>query len=106
VFGFVFMMFPVCILIAWYGWEFFMEAWRTHEISADAGGLVRWPVKLVIPVAFGLLVLQGVSELIKRVGFLRGALAEETEHRTDVDEHREAIEATHARSAETGGDRT
>ena len=102
VFGFVFMMFPPCLLIAWYGWDFFMSAWRADEISADAGGLVRWPVKLIIPVAFAALLLQGVSELIKRIGFLRGALAEEAEHHTEVEEHRKAIEATHQ---DTGGRR-
>lgn len=95
VFGFVVMMFPPCILIAWYGWEFFMDAWSSDEISGDAGGLVRWPVKLIIPVAFALLLLQGVSELIKRIGFLRGALAQEAEHHAELEEHLKAIEETH-----------
>lgn len=92
VFGFVFMMFPPCILIAWYGWDFFVTAWREQEMSADAGGLIRWPVKLIIPVAFVLLILQGVSELIKRIGFLRGVLAEEAEHHAEIKEHLQAIE--------------
>lgn len=101
VFGFIFMMFPPSFLIAWYGWDFFMDAWTTDEISTDAGGLIRWPVKLVIPVAFALLILQGVSELIKRIGYLRGVLAEEAEHHTAVEDHVKAIEETH----ETGGGR-
>jgi TRAP-type mannitol/chloroaromatic compound transport system permease small subunit len=95
VFGFVFMMFPPCFLIAWYGWDFFMASWVEHEISGDAGGLVRWPVKLIVPVAFGLLILQGVSELIKRIGFLRGALADEAEHHVELEEHLKAIEESH-----------
>jgi len=94
VFGFVFMMLPPCILIAWYGWDFFVTSWREQEMSVDAGGLIRWPVKLIIPVAFVLLILQGVSELIKRIGFLRGVLAEEAEHHTEVEEHLRAIEET------------
>lgn len=96
VFGFIFMMFPPCILIAVYGWDFFVSSWAENEMSADAGGLIRWPVKLIVPVAFVLLVLQGVSELIKRIGFLRGALAEDTEHHTEIEEHLKAIEETHA----------
>lgn len=96
VFGFVFMMLPPCVLIGWYGWQFFMDSWQAHEISGDAGGLVRWPVKLIVPVAFGLLILQGVSELIKRIAFLRGVLAEDAEHHVDLEEHLKAIEGTHS----------
>jgi len=105
VFGFVFMMFPVCILLAWYGWDFFLTAWQGNEMSGDAGGLVRWPVKLIIPVAFALLILQGASELIKRIGFLRGLLAEQAEHHAEVDEHRKAIETLHQDAGESGGGR-
>jgi TRAP-type mannitol/chloroaromatic compound transport system permease small subunit len=50
----------------------FSEAWRIREISGNAGGLIRWPVKLMLPAGFALLLLQGLSELIKRVAYLRG----------------------------------
>ena len=100
VFGFVFMMFPPCILIAWYGWDFFVTSWQEQEMSVDAGGLIRWPVKLIIPVAFALLILQGVSELIKRIGFLRGVLAEEAEHHTEIEEHLRVIEETQGSAGE------
>jgi TRAP-type mannitol/chloroaromatic compound transport system permease small subunit len=53
----------------------FHEAWVTHEMSPDAGGLLRWPVKLLLPLGFALLALQGVAEVIKRIGVLSGHLA-------------------------------
>jgi len=70
--GGVAMLLPVSAIILWYGWDAFAESWRIGEVSTDAGGLVRWPVKLLIPAGFALLILQGVSETIKRVAFLRG----------------------------------
>jgi TRAP-type mannitol/chloroaromatic compound transport system permease small subunit len=53
-------------------WHGFIESFQRGELSSDAGGLIRWPVRLLIPLGFALLGLQGVSELIKRVAFLRG----------------------------------
>jgi TRAP-type mannitol/chloroaromatic compound transport system permease small subunit len=52
----------------------FHEAWLTHEMSPDAGGLLRWPVKLLLPLGFALLALQGIAEVIKRIGVLSGHL--------------------------------
>jgi TRAP-type mannitol/chloroaromatic compound transport system permease small subunit len=60
------------LIIAWYSWPSLASSWRINEYSSDPGGLIRWPVRLLIPVAFSLLALQGVSEIIKRVAFLRG----------------------------------
>lgn len=71
IFGTVFFLLPICIIIGWLSWPVFMDAFRSGEMSSDAGGLVRWPIRLMIPVGFGLLVLQGISELIKRVQRLR-----------------------------------
>lgn len=71
VFGIVFFLMPMALLILYLSWPMFVESYVTGEVSSDAGGLVRWPVKLLIPLGFALLVLQGVSELIKRVAFLR-----------------------------------
>jgi TRAP-type mannitol/chloroaromatic compound transport system permease small subunit len=53
-------------------WPFFVDSWVRHEGSPNAGGLLRWPVKLLMPVGFFLLCLQGFSELIKRIALLRG----------------------------------
>jgi len=72
--GLVFLL-PMAGLLAWLSWPMFHEAWATGEMSPDAGGLLRWPVKLLLPVGFGLLALQGVAEVIKRVGVLGGHLA-------------------------------
>ena len=77
--GGLFFLLPMAGLLAWLGWPMFMDAWTTHEMSPDAGGLLRWPVKLLLPVGFGLLALQGVAEIIKRIGVLTGALVLEPE---------------------------
>lgn len=73
IFGHVFMLLPVCAIMLWFGWTAFLESYRINEISTDAGGLLRWPIKFVVPAAFGLLILQGVSETIKKFAVLRGA---------------------------------
>jgi TRAP-type mannitol/chloroaromatic compound transport system permease small subunit len=77
--GGLFFLLPMAGLLAWLAWPMFMDAWTTHEMSPDAGGLARWPVKLLLPVGFGLLALQGVAEIIKRIGVLTGALALQAE---------------------------
>ena len=71
-FGHLFFLFPMCVLMIWITWPWFYESWRIGEQSSNAGGLVRWPVKLILPVGFALLLLQGVSELVKTVGAMRG----------------------------------
>ena len=69
--GHVFMLLPVCAIMLWFGWTAFLESYRINELSPDAGGLLRWPIKLLVPVAFALLILQGVSETIKKFALLR-----------------------------------
>ena len=70
--GTLFFLIPTCLFIAWLSWPFFHESWRLQEISGNAGGLIRWPVKILIPLGFCLVALQGLSEIIKRLGALRG----------------------------------
>jgi TRAP-type mannitol/chloroaromatic compound transport system permease small subunit len=72
VFGFIFFMLPAVLLLAWMTWPFFLDSFVRNEGSPNAGGLLRWPVKLLLPVGFFLLSLQGFSELIKRIALLRG----------------------------------
>jgi TRAP-type mannitol/chloroaromatic compound transport system permease small subunit len=72
VFGFIFFMLPAVLLLAWMTWPFFLDSWVRHEGSPNAGGLLRWPVKILLPIGFVLLSLQGFSELIKRIALLRG----------------------------------
>jgi len=77
--GTVFFLFPMAILIMWLSWPVFVEAYERHEISTNAGGLIIWPARLLVPVGFLLLILQGISELIKRIAFLRGLIPDPTE---------------------------
>jgi TRAP-type mannitol/chloroaromatic compound transport system permease small subunit len=70
--GTVLFLLPMCLLILVLSWSPFVEAWTRGEVSSNAGGLIVWPARLLMPVGFALLVLQGLSELIKRVAFLRG----------------------------------
>lgn len=72
VFGGLLFLMPMAVIIMVLSWPMFMQSYTGHEMSSDAGGLIRWPVKLLIPAGFALLVLQGVSEIIKRIAFLRG----------------------------------
>jgi TRAP-type mannitol/chloroaromatic compound transport system permease small subunit len=70
--GGVLFLLPAMAVLAWTSWPFFVESWHIGEVSTNAGGLIRWPVKLVLPVGFALTALQGISEIIKRVAYLRG----------------------------------
>jgi TRAP-type mannitol/chloroaromatic compound transport system permease small subunit len=72
--GTLFFMIPACLLLAYLSWPFFMQAFAVGEISGNAGGLIRWPIKFVIPAGFVMLALQGVSEVIKRIAALQGEL--------------------------------
>lgn len=70
--GIVVFLLPLCYMMVTLGWPLFERAWISGEISSNAGGLVRWPVYGLIPLGFGILAAQGLSELIKRVAFLTG----------------------------------
>jgi TRAP-type mannitol/chloroaromatic compound transport system permease small subunit len=70
--GTLIFLLPTCIILAWLSWPFFAQSFAVHETSPNAGGLLRWPIKLVLPVGFALLAVQGLSELIKRIAFLSG----------------------------------
>ncbi|ACM37710.1 MULTISPECIES: TRAP transporter small permease subunit [Rhizobium/Agrobacterium group] len=72
--GIVFFLLPVCIYLTWLCWPFFWLSYQQGEMSANAGGLIRWPVKLILVAGFGLLVLQGLSEMVKRIAALTGHL--------------------------------
>jgi TRAP-type mannitol/chloroaromatic compound transport system permease small subunit len=73
VFGIIVFLLPMALLIGYLSWPVFMNAWTTGEMSSNPGGLIRWPVRLLVPVGFALLILQAISELIKRLAFLSGA---------------------------------
>ncbi len=70
--GTLLFLLPMALVLAVLSWPGFVQALERHEVSSNAGGLVVWPARLLIPVGFALLALQGVSELIKRIAFLTG----------------------------------
>jgi TRAP-type mannitol/chloroaromatic compound transport system permease small subunit len=79
VFGTVFFLVPMTLLVLYEAWPWFVRAWESQEISSSAGGLILWPAKVLVPVGFALLLLQGLSELVKRIAFLAGSGPDPTE---------------------------
>src|SRR3954471_1893631 len=77
--GTIFFLLPMAIAIMWLSWPVFVDAYQSTEVSTNAGGLLVWPGRLMVPVGFLLLVLQGLSELIKRIAFLRGLIPDPAE---------------------------
>ena len=74
-FGFLFFLMPACILFTWLSWTtLFYPSWLVMEHSMNSGGLARYPIKLVVPLGFFMLSLQGASEIIKRIGALTGEI--------------------------------
>ena len=71
-FGFLLFLLPATLLILYFAVPFAMESIRNQEVSSNAGGLIVWPAKALIPIGFLMLTMQGISELIKRAGFLMG----------------------------------
>jgi TRAP-type mannitol/chloroaromatic compound transport system permease small subunit len=65
--GCVLFLLPICVILTYFTWTWFVDSWRINEMSSNAGGLIRWPVKLVLPIGFAMMALQGISELIKRI---------------------------------------
>jgi len=70
--GILFFLLPMAVLILWLSWPIVMTSLASGEMSQNSGGLIRWPVKMLLPLGLGLLVLQAFSELVKRIAFLAG----------------------------------
>ena len=98
--GIVLFLIPLCLILITLSWPFFYNAWVSGEMSQNAGGLIRWPVLALVPAGFSLLLLQGVSELIKRVAFLLGALPEPITHEAGHATREELLVEEAARQAE------
>jgi TRAP-type mannitol/chloroaromatic compound transport system permease small subunit len=77
--GTVFFLLPMALLMMWLSWPVFVDAYARHEVSTNAGGLIVWPARLLVPIGFFLLALQGLSELIKRIAFLQGLIPDPSE---------------------------
>ena len=93
IFGFLCFLTPMCLAVLWYGTPFFLRGLESGEMSSNAGGLIRWPVYLMIPAGFTLLLLQGWSELIKRLAFLQGLIEDPTNKKTEKTAEEELAEA-------------
>jgi TRAP-type mannitol/chloroaromatic compound transport system permease small subunit len=94
-FGFFLFLLPICGVILYYGVPYALESIRNGEMSSNAGGLIVWPAKLLIPVGFVLMILQGLSEIIKRIAYLGGKLDASAfvKHAATPEEEIEAIKA-------------
>ena len=99
VIGFTLFLTPLCLTILYYAIPFFLRGFHSGEMSSNAGGLIRWPVYAMIPLGFGLLLLQGLSELIKRIAFLMGLIEDPTAKKVEKTAEEELAEAI-ARLAE------
>jgi TRAP-type mannitol/chloroaromatic compound transport system permease small subunit len=77
--GTVFFLLPLAIMVMYLSWPVFVQAYQRHEVSTNAGGLIIWPARLLVPIGFLLLAAQGISELIKRVAFLKRLIPDPSE---------------------------
>ena len=91
--GFVVFLVPVCLAILWFSMPFFLNGLRSGEVSANAGGLILWPVYLMLPLGFGLLLIQAISEVIKRFAFLKGMIEDPTSKKGEKSAEEELAEA-------------
>jgi len=82
--GTIFFLLPTMAFLAWLSWPLFERAWLSNEVSGSAGGLIRWPVLILLPLGFALITLQGVSELIKRIAAIAGVERFETHYERPV----------------------
>jgi TRAP-type mannitol/chloroaromatic compound transport system permease small subunit len=101
VLGTLFFLLPMAIAIMWMSWPVFVQSFQLHEESSNAGGLIVWPARLMVPIGFLLLVLQGLSELIKRVAFLRGLIPDPTDKHEGPSLEEQLAEALRKERGET-----
>lgn len=83
-FGLIFFLLPVMSLLAYLSWPLLVKMYVTQEMSSNAGGLIRWPAMLMLPLGFALMVAQGLSEIVKRVAYLQGKYAMDTHYEKPV----------------------
>jgi TRAP-type mannitol/chloroaromatic compound transport system permease small subunit len=92
IFGTLFFLLPMAFMIMVLSWPIFVDAYERHEVSTNAGGLIIWPARLLVPVGFLLLIVQGLSELIKRIAFLRGLIRDPSEKHVEKTAEEELAE--------------
>jgi TRAP-type mannitol/chloroaromatic compound transport system permease small subunit len=98
IFGIVAFLFPVVFTVIQLVWPLVTKAYVSGEMSSNAGGLIRWPIYAMVPLGFGLLGLQGLSELIKRVAFLQGLIEDPTKKKQEKTAEEELAEAIRAQA--------
>jgi TRAP-type mannitol/chloroaromatic compound transport system permease small subunit len=91
-------LFPFCIAVIDLVWPLVIKAYRTGEMSSNAGGLIRWPVFALVPAGFSLLLLQGISEFIKRIAFLKGLIDDPTKKKQQKTAEEELAEFVRAQT--------
>lgn len=96
IFGTVLFLLPMCLMFIYLSWPFFVHSFQSGEVSVNAGGLILWPVKGLMPLGFLLLTLQGCSELIKRIAFQAGLVPDPGEKKQDKSAEEELAEAIKA----------
>jgi TRAP-type mannitol/chloroaromatic compound transport system permease small subunit len=100
----VLFLFPFCLIVIDLVWPLVVQAWRSGEMSSNAGGLIRWPVFALVPLGFGLLMIQGLSELIKRIAFLRGLIDDPTQKKQAKSAEEELAEFVRAQAAKAASE--
>ena len=83
-FGLIFFLLPVTLLLTYLSWPLLVKMFVMHEMSNNAGGLVRWPAMLMLPLGFAMMCLQGFSEIVKRICYLQGAYQMDTHYEKPV----------------------
>lgn len=99
VFGIMFVLIPFCALSIHLSWPFFMQALESGEVSANAGGLIRWPAYFLIPLGFFFLSMQAISELIKRFAYLKGLIPDPLEAQETKSDDQKRLEELEAETA-------
>ncbi len=82
--GLLLFLLPMTVLMAVLSWPFAVDSFITKEMSSNAGGLIRWPFKIILPLGFAFLSVQGVAEVIKRIAYLRGELQMDTHYEKPI----------------------
>lgn len=104
VIGLVFFLLPMSVIIMWLSWPLLEDSYVRHEVSSNAGGLIIWPARLLVPVGFFLLILQALSELIKRCAFLAGRIPDPLEKHAGKSAEQELAEEIARQRADDEGD--
>ncbi|MEP6791887.1 MAG: TRAP transporter small permease subunit [Ramlibacter sp.] len=102
IFGFALFLTPLCLTVLIFGTPWALKGFHSNEMSNNAGGLIRWPVFMMLPLGFTLLLLQGWSELIKRIAFLKGLIEDPTQKKIEKTAEEELAESIRNLAAREG----